>query len=296
MPPMKKTSKNPAKKAPVEFHATQRLEHGYAKGIKAIIGRVLVKQKPEQTFSQWLNELALRSRMPDILAASELLATRMVHGAQKSNWRSWREAASRSSQAGKLYQLLETEMRGPTGARVQQLIRENASLISSLPLEAATTLTNEVTKAQQAGARPATIAKMYQKRFPELLRSRTRLISRTEAQKASSALTRARSEALNLEWFEWATSHDQRTRASHENLNGVLCSWGDLPDPEALVDEKPLGKYAPGNIFNCRCLIIPLLAFSDVSWPHRVYRNGSIKTMTLTQFKQVASGDIAEAA
>lgn len=279
----------PPKKPPA-FGPAQRLQREYERGIREITGRVLLssKKQPEQTFDSWLNELAERSRKPDIQAASETLARRMITRIHIGNQRTWREAASRSQQSQRLHRLLEAEMQGPVGARVHQLVRENASLISSLSLEAATMLTGEVLKAQQSGARPGTVAKMARQRFPELLRSRTNLISRTETARSSTLLTQARCERLNLSWFAWESSVDQRTRLSHKNLHDVLCSWEDLPSPEQLVGEKSYGKYAPGSTFNCRCLVIPLLAFSDVEWPHRVYSKGGIRQMTLQDFKHIA--------
>jgi SPP1 gp7 family putative phage head morphogenesis protein len=266
------------------------LQREYEKGIRQIAGRVLLAKKPEQDFTSWLADMANRSQQRDIQDASELLAKRMIFQTQKTNWRTWREAASRSSRAQHLYQLLEAEMQGATGARVHQLVRENAKLISSLPLEAATMLTDEISKAQQSGARPGTVAKMAQKRFPTLLRSRTHLISRTETAKASTALTQARCERLNVEWYQWETSHDQRTRASHKNMNGVIVPWNHAPSPEALVGEQSYGTYAPGETFNCRCLVIPILTMADINFPARVYWNSSIKTMTKPQFKQIAIG------
>jgi len=279
-----------APKKPPEFGPSQRLQKAYERGIKQITGRVVVKKQPEQTFSEWLTAIARRSQERDVQEASETLAKRMVFQVSKTNYRTWREAASRTTHSKQLYQYLQTEMAGPTGARVQSLIRENASLISSLPLESAQTLVDEITKAQQSGARPKTVAKMAGKRFPELLRSRTNLISRTETAKASTALTEARCERLNIQWFQWETAHDQRTRESHKNLNGVVCAWGQLPSPEKLVGEKSYGAYAPGQIFNCRCLVIPILTLNDISFPARIYWNGSIKTMTKQDFKKIAIG------
>ncbi len=279
----------PVKKPP-EFGPTQRLQRAYEQGIRAITGRVLLRPKPEQTLDQWLNELARRSNEPDIQDASELLAKRMVFNIQKTNYRTWREAASRSSHARELHRLLEAEMKGATGARVQQLIRENSKLISSLSLEAATTLTDEITKAQQSGARPKTIAKMAGKRFPELLKSRTHLISRTETAKASTALTQARCERLNVQWYQWETSQDQRTRKSHKNMDGVIVPWSQAPSPETLVGEKSQGNYQAGEIYNCRCLVIPILTLDDIKFPARIYWSGRIQTMTKPQFRQIAVG------
>jgi SPP1 gp7 family putative phage head morphogenesis protein len=289
-PPGNKTR---PKKQATEFGPTQRLQKAYERGIREITGRVLLssKKKPEQSYADWLAGLARRSQEKDIQDASELLAKRMVFQAQKTNWRTWREAASRSTKAQTLYRLLEAEMQGATGARVQQLIRENAGLISSLPLEAAASLADEVLKAQQSGARPKTVAKMAASRFPQLVRSRVHLISRTETAKASAALTHARCERLAIEWYQWETSQDQRTRASHKNMNGVVVPWSQTPSPEALIGEKStLGAYNAGECPNCRCLIIPILTLDDIQFPARVYWNGSIQRMTKQAFKQVAVG------
>lgn len=279
----------PPKKPPA-FSPTKRLQRAYEQGIRAITGRVLVAQKPEQTFSQWLTELARRSQQPDIQAASELLAKRMINQVHIKNARTWREAASRSSKAQLLHRLLEAEMKGATGARIHSLVRENAALISSISLDAAVVLTDEIAKAQQSGARPKTVAKMAAKRFPELLRSRVHLISRTETAKASTALTEARCERLNIQWYQWESSRDQRTRDSHKKMHGVIVPWSQPPAPEELLGEKSQGHYQAGEIYNCRCVVIPILTLDDIQFPARVYWNGSIKTMTKQQFKQIAVG------
>ena len=279
----------PSKKPP-EFGPAKVLQRAYERGIRAITGRVLIQPKLEQTFSQWLADLARRSQEPDIQAASELLAKRMVAEVSKTNYRTWRAAASRTTHSRQLHQYLQAEMQGATGARVQQLIRENAKLISSVPLESAQVLVDEVTKAQQNGARPGTVSKMMKKRFPELLKSRTNLISRTETAKASSALTQARCERLAISWYQWETSQDQRTRASHKNMNGVIVPWSSAPSPEELIGEKSQGSYNAGQIFNCRCLIIPILTLDDIIFPARVYWQGKITQMTKQDFKKIAIG------
>lgn len=277
------------KAKPPAFGPAQRLQKAYAAGIGAITRRVLVPKRPEQTFEAWLAALAHRSREWDVHEASEKLASQMVKWVNIQNAKTWRTAASRSMQSQRLYRLLQAEMEGATGARVSQLIRENAAYIRSVPLETALVLTDEVRKAQQSGARATTVAKMMRQRFPKLVRSRVHLIARTESAKASTALTHARCDTLNVEWFEWLTSEDQRVRPSHRNMDKVLVAWRDLPNPEALIGVKStLGKGAAGDFPNCRCTLSPLLSVEDVSWPHRVYRQGSIKQMTLPEFRKIA--------
>ena len=252
-----------ATKKPVEFGTTQRLQRAYEQGIRAINGRVLMPKKPEQSFADWVAQLVQRSQQPDVQAASYILATRMISKINIGNQRTWREAAARSSQSQKLYRLLQAEMAGATGERVRELIAENAKYISSVPIEAAQKLTYEVAKAQQSGARPATIAKMMRKRFPELVRSRVNLISRTETAKASSALTQARCERLNIDWYVWESSKDQRTRQSHKKMHGVVVPWSQAPSPEELIGEKSQGHYQCGEIYNCRCTPLVVLTLLE---------------------------------
>jgi SPP1 gp7 family putative phage head morphogenesis protein len=272
-------------KAPT-FSPTQRLQRLYESGMRAITGRVLLKKQPEQSFQEWLAALTRRSQEPDIQAASQLLAERMVNQVSTKNMRTWRAAAAKSQRSAMLYRLLQQEMQGPTGIRVQQIVRENAVLISSLSIEAATTFTEEIEKAQQAGARASTLDKMARSRFPELLRSRVHLISRTETSKASSALTQARAEHLNLPCYIWRTSKDARVRDSHRLMDGVVCFWADPVSPEALAGEKSYGPYNCGDAPNDRCYPEVVLTLDDIAFPARVATKGRIITMTKQQFKQ----------
>lgn len=279
-------------KKPPEFGPTKRLRDAYAAGIAKITGRVLKPKLPEQTLDEWLQELAERSRDKDIRAAAEVLAKQMISQVNVGNQRTWRAAAAKSMQSRRLYRLLQKEMQGATGRAVDRLVQANAKYISSVSLEAATKLVDEVKRAQLAGARPKTIAKMMKARFPALLKSRTQLIARTEVAKTSSALTQARSEELGLDWYEWNTSEDARVRDSHKKMDGVLCSWREPPDPEALTGEKSAGHYSVGQIYNCRCTSTVLLNVDDVSWPHRVYHGGAIKQMTRIEFLRIAGIDV----
>ena len=272
-----------------DFGPTQRLQKEYEKYIKQIVARATPPKEPEQTFEQWLAAIAARSQEQDIQEASDFLARKMVHWVNVRNAQTWRQAAARSQHSRKLYNLLQKEMQGVTGARVSALVRENAALISSLPLQCALKLNDEILRAQQAGARPGTISKMMKARFPALLKSRTNLISRTETAKASTALTKARCEDLGIDFYIWESSKDVRTRDSHLNMHGVLVPWHQAPSPELLIGEPSQGNYHAGEIYNCRCTELAVLELDDISWPRRVYWNGAITMMTKPEFlRQVA--------
>lgn len=267
------------------FGPTQRLQKAYEAAIGKIVKRILPPKQQEESLEDWLHKIAERSQAADVQEASDLLARKMVHWVNVKNSESWRVAASQSQRSRELYKLLSKEMQGATGIALQRLIQENAKLISSLPLHAASMVTAEVRKAQQAGARPGTVAKMLSTRFPQLLRSRVNLISRTETAKASTALTQARCSELDIDFYQWLTSKDQRVRDSHRNMHMVIVPWSQAPDPEDLFGEKSsLGHYHSGECPNCRCTQRVILTLDDIKFPARVYWNNAIHMMTKQVF------------
>lgn len=224
------------------------------------------------TVPQWLEAYAKQA------------AERMVTGLLSLNARSWREAARESGQGLRLHAALSRELRGPVGERVRSLVAENASLISSLPLKIARQVTAEAARAGEGGER----AEAFTGRISGVSRTRAMLIARTEISKASTALTQARAESLDLPWYVWRTSEDQRVRPAHRKMDNVLIRWNNPPSPERLAGQKNApAPYNAGNIFNCRCYAEPLLRLDQVNWPHRVYANSNITWMTRSQFERI---------
>lgn len=248
----------------------KRIEQEYYKDVQSILSQ------------------ALKGEQVDLIGASEFIqryawqaAQRMILGLYYDGARTWRAAARQSMQGLRLHTALQREMQGPIGLRVRKLIENNARLISSLPLELAEKVNSKIAKEQFEGGRSESFSSRL---MQHLARSRAHLIARTETSKASTALTQARSEELGLDWFLWQTAQDERVRLSHRKMQGVLVNWHDLPSPEALAGEKSVGKYAAGNVFNCRCYPEPLIYLDQIRWPHRVYIRGSLRSMTRAQF------------
>jgi SPP1 gp7 family putative phage head morphogenesis protein len=212
------------------------------------------------------------------------LASQMVGAVEISNARSWREAASPATRSGQTYKALRGELRGKVGNRREELIRENAQVISSLPGRLRDQVAAHIGNMQIRGERPEAIAKQIVEGFPGVAKSRCTLIARTETSKAATELTRARSEDLSLDWYIWQTSGDQRVRRSHSMIDGVLVNWSDPPSPESLAREKSEGRYHAGEIFNCRCDPIPFVGYRQIDWPHKVHISGVIKRLTLRAF------------
>ncbi len=221
-------------------------------------------------------------------------AQRMILGRLHASARSWRQAAHESMQGRRIYLALQKELSGPVGTRVRELVAENAKLITSFPQEVAAKVASRAAEHYAEGGRSEAL--LSEKLFKHAVRSRARLVARTEVSKASTALTEARAEELNLPYYVWRSSADQRVRKGHRKMDGVIVPWTDPPSPEALVGERDYGHYQAGNTFNCRCYPEPLLRMDQVQWPHRTYANGSIRMMTQSAFRARNSQHIGIAA
>ena len=146
----------------------------------------------------------------------------------------------------------------------------------------------DVEKYTLQGLRASEIAAKIEKYTVQHSRASAKLIARTEVSKTTTALTRARSENLGINWYVWRTALDgDRVRKSHRNMEGVLVRWSEPPSPEKLVGEKDVGNYHAGNIWNCRCYPEPLLEPDDVRWPHRVYMQGTIQSIAKQKFLEI---------
>ena len=219
-----------------------------------------------------------------------ILASRMVSGQAVEGAKSWREAARISLKGRQIFEGLRKEMQGPVGKRVEELVNENAKLISTFPESISQQVANYIQRQQLKGERPESISSALLKEFPSITKPRLNLIARTECAKASTALVQAQAEDVELNYYVWRTSKDARVRHSHRRMEGIICSWSEAPSPETLFPEngvKAVGAYPPGGIYNCRCYPQVLVKTDQVEWPHRIFLNGSVRQYTRAGFERL---------
>lgn len=219
-------------------------------------------------------------------AFGQTMAKRMITMVVKENTTSWRLAASKASNGRIIHQMLRRDLDARTivGARVNYLIEQNSHLISTVPENIQFKLAKWIQEQQVKGLRSEHILRQLQPKFHNLRTYEIRRIARTEVAKADTAITRARAESIGLNWYQWQTSEDARVRLSHRKMDLVLINWNDAPSPEMLVGEKSEGHYHAGNIWNCRCIALPLTTLNEVSWPCKVYTNNTIRRLSRKQF------------
>jgi hypothetical protein len=217
------------------------------------------------------------------------IAAGMVTAVAKGNSNSWREAARKSTQSGRIHALLRDELNGPTGDVFWSYVSRQADLIRSIPGDLAFEAQQYIAERKVAGERADTIADALRRKFPAMKAAKVALISRTGVASTATAISRSRSERLNLNWYEWDTSEDARVRRSHRLMDLVLVNWNDPPAPEALAGIKSkLGRYHAGNCPNCRCDANVLVDLEQVSWPHKVFHRGVIQRMTKAAFRVIS--------
>lgn len=273
---------------PQTFRPPNRLELAYRDAISKLMHWIMPEPPQFVPVEQWIGSLADRGVQQTVVERATGIAKAMVHWNNVHNAKTWQQAAARSQHGRRIHQLLQQELaNGPVIRRIHQLTELNSRLITSLPRDVAGHLATELYAAQRSGARAGTIGKMISARYPELIKSRVNLLARTGTAQAATALTRARSEELDLPAYVWLTSEDQRVRKSHRKMNDVVCLWADPPNPELIVGEATHGSYNSGDDYNCRCTQKVLLSLDDVKWPHRVARGAAITYMTRAQFAQL---------
>ena len=174
-------------------------------------------------------------------AASQMLDE--VDARDRSMWEQLSDEMSRE---------LRKEIRtAPTGARMQALLREQVTLITSLPTDAA----KRVHELTLAGIEDSTRAREIAKeigRSGEVTVGRANLIARTEVARTASTLTQARAEHVGSEGYIWRDSGDTDVRHSHKKMNGKFVRWDSPPTLDGMTGHA-------GQFPNCRCYPEPVI-------------------------------------
>lgn len=266
----------------------RRIEKMYLKTLKQAMKILQKNLNGLKNSTDILKEIKKFSNSSEFQKFAEGTAMKMVTHLFTDAGRTWREAARENGKGRVIYEALKKELESPLGGAVNYQIKRNAEIIKSLPLDISRQVTQHISQESLKGKRAAQLAEEIKEYFPHITEVKAGLIARTETSKTSTALTKARSEKLGINWYVWRTSKDSRVRNSHGHMDDVLINWDDPPSPEKLIGEKFVGYYHAGNIYNCRCYCEPLVTLDFIEWPHKIYYGGKIQSMTRKQFQAIA--------
>lgn len=112
----------------------------------------------------------------------------------------------------------------------------------------------------------------------ERLGSRAKLIVRTESAKVNTALTEVRARTVGVNAYVWSTSGDRRVRDTHKLLNNVMFFWNDPPRFIDITKKgiQHINTCNCGEIYNCRCVALPVFELNDIQFPISVGQNAVI--------------------
>jgi SPP1 gp7 family putative phage head morphogenesis protein len=262
-------------------------EQQYKKALEAVMKKIGEAIKPLSDPFKIVSTVKNIIKNSHFLRYAESVAKTMVTGLFVDNKRNWKAAARESMQGRKIFNALKDELSKPVMGTFAHEIARNAEVIKTLPLDVASKVTDYIAEQTIKGKRSSEIAKEIQTMFPQASKAKATLIARTEVSKTTTALTQARAQSVGLNWYVWGTSDDARVRPAHDLMDEVLIKWTESPAPEALNGQKSEGHYHAGAIYNCRCFAKPLVTIDDVRWPHKVYYNGAINTITRAKFEEI---------
>lgn len=270
------------------WKTSKRLEKNYERILKVVQNQFL-QAIANKNVNEIIPMLKAITGQHSFETYCQELALKMVTAVYQKTEGNWRKAAEQNTKGREIYEALKKEKNNIIMENtIQKLIEQNATLIKSLPLEIANDITKYIEKETTKGKRAEEIAQEIKTKFPEKSKANAKCIARTEVSKAQSALTRTRAELLNIQWYIWRTSQDERVRNTHKHMEGVLVSWKDPPSPEQLSKSKyQYGKYHAGEIFNCRCYAEPIVEIRFVKFPCKVHYNGRIIKMKKAEFLKI---------
>lgn len=185
------------------------------------------------------------------------VAGRLIAEVDRRDLAAWQQYTAGMSAA------LRAELvRAPTGEAMRMLLATQVDLITSLPPDAGRRVHELTLQALERGSRypdlKAEIAEALERAYPDTteawLLNRATLIARTETARTASVLTQARAEHVGAEEYVWRTAGDARVRPSHKRLNGTVHRWDEPP-----LSDPPDHHSHPGQIWNCRCVALPIL-------------------------------------
>lgn len=114
-------------------------------------------------------------------------------------------------------------------------------------------LRTQIMQNTMSGQRANNIVKLIQANYNTSL-NKAKFLARQETSLLMSAMRQQRYKDAGITRYKWSTSHDERVRKLHKDVNGKVFSW----DAPPIVGENG-EALNPGEDYNCRCVAIPIV-------------------------------------
>ena len=240
------------RKARERFQLAERLEAEYMRALRKLskhIDHIVKEMEPGGVVKDAAGlQATLRQYAKVIEPWARSVAARMVQRIADKDESAW---AQTGTEMGAAMRKLIKE--APIGNALQDFLKEQVILITSLPVHAA----DRVHQLTLEGLSNATRIPAIQREILKtglVTEARAKLIARTEIARTASALTMVRSQYVGCTHYVWRTSGDSDVRKSHKEMDGAIIPWATAP---MLSDGT---RTHAGMIYNCRCYAEPILS------------------------------------
>lgn len=249
------------------FAKARNAERSYGAQLRSVarhVARIIeahapeAKDEPIPPASLARIRVALSAYSKAITPWARATAGRMIAEVHRRDRTAWEKYTRGMSRALRI-ELNET----PIGETMAALLAEQVELITSLPIEAAQRVQEKSEQALFTAARyperiaeiEAALAEAHPAATEAWLRNRATTIARTETARTASVLMQSRAEHVGADSYIWKTAGDWKVRPSHRKLEGSVQRWDAPP-----LSDPPDYHSHPGQIFNCRCVALPILS------------------------------------
>ncbi len=173
---------------------------------------------------------------------AEMVGHKMFSQVEQEEWGQWRSVSEQISVG-----LRDVVGNTPVGAVARDIVARQVQYMKSLPLEAASRVSEIQARAMEAvirGERPDALYEMIMQ-SGDVAASRAQLIARTEIGRATGALTQARALSIGSEGYWWRIE-GAGTRNSHRKMKDKFVRWDNPPTLDGLTGHA-------GCLPNCQC-------------------------------------------
>ena len=159
----------------------------------------------------------------------------------------WRKAAKGLA--------IETKDSGEVKEEISRQYTDNLNLyIKKWAAEEINKIREVAEKHVREGKRPSELAEAI-KKIKKVSDSKAAFLARNETGLFLSAFRSAKNQEVGIQTYRWRTMRDSRVRPDHQALEGRVFRYDSPP----IIDTRTGDRGNPGQIYNCRCVDIPLL-------------------------------------
>lgn len=188
--------------------------------------------------------------------AAEPAAKGMVDGAN---------AASKTALGSSLTQLsggltLKTDVMNDQLKNIMAAsVAENVGLIKSIASEYLSSVQGAVMRSITTGNGLQDLIPFLEKHENMTIR-RAKNIALDQTRKAYNTINKGRMQAVGVSKYEWLhTAGGQHPREEHVQMSGNIYSFDDPP----VIDSSTGERGIPGQLPNCKCVMIPVIEFDE---------------------------------